>query len=370
MALAHLPPHSSERWLDRWPRPTVRLGDRLVPVYLLMGMLACWAGGLVTLTAGTVGGVGPALACLVVLLSIGGMLAWVALRRRLSGTESFIAIENLLAATLPVLALDAGLGAGGALLDIQALGLGTFMVFGRIGCFLNGCCYGAPSDVGVCYQHGHHDPSVRRFPAQLVASAGWALIVVAALACWVVAPTRSALACVLIGYGPLRLANEFLRGDPRPRVAGWTTGSIGAVLVWVLGLLVAPTRALWVPAVATLMVVGAVATSSRWLRIRRVELPEPWLPEALSEVPTHHEWAGYRLAASAHQGEMYLSVSAVTGLLSEAEAAMVLSHHAMGDPVRIAPGLFVASRRIPQQAQVGGDYLRREPAVPLANRPG
>jgi phosphatidylglycerol:prolipoprotein diacylglycerol transferase len=33
-------------------------------------------------------------------------------------------------------------------LDILAIGLMAALVFGRIGCFLNGCCYGRPTDLG------------------------------------------------------------------------------------------------------------------------------------------------------------------------------------------------------------------------------
>jgi phosphatidylglycerol:prolipoprotein diacylglycerol transferase len=41
-------------------------------------------------------------------------------------------------------------------LDVLAIGLAAALVFGRIGCFLNGCCYGKPTDLpwGVRFPYG------------------------------------------------------------------------------------------------------------------------------------------------------------------------------------------------------------------------
>jgi phosphatidylglycerol:prolipoprotein diacylglycerol transferase len=61
--------------------------------------------------------------------------------------------------------------------DMFALALPAGEAVGRIGCFLNGCCYGAESDVAwAIYQHG-----ALRHPTQFY-SAGWATIVFLALA--------------------------------------------------------------------------------------------------------------------------------------------------------------------------------------------
>ncbi len=55
-------------------------------------------------------------------------------------------------------------------LDILAIGLMSAMIFGRIGCFLNGCCYGKPSNVpwAVRFPYGSYaylsqtEPSLER----------------------------------------------------------------------------------------------------------------------------------------------------------------------------------------------------------------
>jgi hypothetical protein len=40
-------------------------------------------------------------------------------------------------------------------LDVTVIGIGTFLVFGRIGCFQVACCHGRPSRRGVVYGAAH-----------------------------------------------------------------------------------------------------------------------------------------------------------------------------------------------------------------------
>jgi phosphatidylglycerol:prolipoprotein diacylglycerol transferase len=55
-------------------------------------------------------------------------------------------------------------------LDVLAMGLMLALVFGRIGCFLNGCCYGKPTDLpwGVRFPYGSfaYDSQVNPDPAR------------------------------------------------------------------------------------------------------------------------------------------------------------------------------------------------------------
>jgi phosphatidylglycerol:prolipoprotein diacylglycerol transferase len=46
-------------------------------------------------------------------------------------------------------------------LDVLAIGLTAALVFGRVGCFLNGCCYGRPSDVSWAVQFPYGSFSYR-----------------------------------------------------------------------------------------------------------------------------------------------------------------------------------------------------------------
>ena len=115
---------------------------------------------------------------------------------------------------------------------VVALGL----FFGRMGCFLNGCCYGRPTELpwGVDFPtlagHAHVHPT------QLYEAIGslalWALLY------WVARPHKrrhgDVFAWFLIGYGVLRFALEFLRADERGALAGLSTSQwIGIpLIVW------------------------------------------------------------------------------------------------------------------------------------------
>ena len=111
------------------------------------------------------------------------------------------------------------------LLDPVVWTLPFWHAFGRLGCFLAGCCHGRPTDWawGVAFR----DPralvppellGVRLHPTQLLEAAGDALI---ALALWPLLRSvesgrrRPGLVCgaYLAGYGALRVALEPLRGD-------------------------------------------------------------------------------------------------------------------------------------------------------------
>lgn len=91
--------------------------------------------------------------------------------------------------------------------------------FGRVGCFLNGCCYGKPTSlfIGLAYPQGS-EPALRYgeaplHPVQLY-EAGENLLC-AILYFYLVrkAPRGVAVSCYFLIYGILRFVNEFARGD-------------------------------------------------------------------------------------------------------------------------------------------------------------
>jgi phosphatidylglycerol:prolipoprotein diacylglycerol transferase len=49
-------------------------------------------------------------------------------------------------------------------LDILAIGLMLALVFGRIGCFLNGCCFGRPTNLPWAVQFPYHHPILTHSP--------------------------------------------------------------------------------------------------------------------------------------------------------------------------------------------------------------
>jgi hypothetical protein len=116
-------------------------------------------------------------------------------------------------------------------LDITIIGIGTFLIFGRIGCLMMGCCHGRPHRWGVRYSEEHAAdgfPSylvgVRLFPIQVVESF-WVLctVIVGTLFVWKGSPPGTALAWYVITYDLGRFCFEFARGDAdRPYWLGFS----------------------------------------------------------------------------------------------------------------------------------------------------
>ncbi|MBL7726400.1 MAG: prolipoprotein diacylglyceryl transferase, partial [Dinghuibacter sp.] len=114
-------------------------------------------------------------------------------------------------------------------LDITLLGIGTFLAFGRIGCFSVGCCHGRPHKHGVQYGEAHVQAGFTWFykdvpllPVQLIESGYVFLTVIAGTILLfnnVVPGTVLIVYTVL--YGLFRFIMEYFRGDPdRPARLG------------------------------------------------------------------------------------------------------------------------------------------------------
>ena len=85
---------------------------------------------------------------------------------------------------------------------------------GRLGCWLNGCCYGKPATWGIALREVDVLP---RIPAQLIEAGGLALLGMALL---LLQPAKSGkggrlLGIYVVSYAVLRFLVEFLRDDPR-----------------------------------------------------------------------------------------------------------------------------------------------------------
>jgi phosphatidylglycerol:prolipoprotein diacylglycerol transferase len=162
--------------------------------------------------------------------------------------------------------------------DVMAPSLALGMVFGRMGCFLKGCCFGAVTDLpwGIRFpqivetfvrdgqtcqeitgspaflQHRHDFPAqmadaTQSLPVHPVqAYESLAMLGLFALLSWYWArrprPGR-VLASLGIGYGLWRFLVEFLRGDPHPQALGLNFSqlvSLGVAAVAVLFWLIVP----------------------------------------------------------------------------------------------------------------------------------
>lgn len=99
----------------------------------------------------------------------------------------------------------------------SAMFIPLFHVFGRIGCFLSGCCFGIESNFGFVY---HYSPitfanEVRRFPVQLVESLGNLIIFFVLLFIFKKYKHlhQRMLQIYFVLYSVLRFTLEFFRGD-------------------------------------------------------------------------------------------------------------------------------------------------------------
>ena len=101
-------------------------------------------------------------------------------------------------------------------LDIAAIGIPLFHVFGRLGCFFSGCCYGIESSFGFVY---HYSPipyanGVRRFPVQLLEAAFNACLCLLIFSLFRKKKWEGKLLSLyLFAYPTFRFFDEFLRGD-------------------------------------------------------------------------------------------------------------------------------------------------------------
>lgn len=125
--------------------------------------------------------------------------------------------------------------------DLLAPSLSLAQGFGRIGCFLAGCCYGKETDsvFGVVFPEGSFAPAgVKLIPTQLLSSAGdfliMAILLIYSKKC---KRDGNVGALYLLLYGIGRFLIEFLRFDDRGAVGILSTSqfiSIGIVAVSLL----------------------------------------------------------------------------------------------------------------------------------------
>lgn len=265
----------STTFLDALVRPSFQLRGRSWPFYGVFVWSGILAGISFALVLAVVVGLSPwAMAAgLATGLLAAGALAL--------GTEVFTGREVYTFYHYQIVVLAAAAG-GLALLDrpvlpcLDLLGptLGLVQAFGRIGCFMAGCCHGRPHRWGGCYRHEHAEKGfqralvgVRLFPIQIVESLSlFALAAAGAALALSGRPTGTALATYLVGYGALRFGLEFARGDAaRPYARGFSEAQ------WTAGFVVTATVALeaagllplipWHPAALAALAVAAAAVT-------------------------------------------------------------------------------------------------------------
>lgn len=210
-------------------------------------------------------------------------IAVVTVATAIAGRELIVFYQTAVAGVLAVTVL--GLATGGSVwrqLDVAVLGIGVFLVFGRLGCFHVACCHGRLARRGVVYGDEHVAVGFWKrwrgrplVPVQLIESAGSAVLVAIGL----VAsgePGRATIAYAT-GYSLLRFVLELYRGDPvRPLARGLTEAQWFANAACIAVAVAWP--ALWtIGAAMALVIASAVLVQQRPQR-------ELFLPQHLCEI--------------------------------------------------------------------------------------
>lgn len=124
--------------------------------------------------------------------------------------------------------------------DIGAIIIPLFHFFGRIGCFLVGCCYGVESRIGFTYTHSLSETAnhVNRFPIQLVeASYNLCLFILLFTLYKKNKMQGKILGLYLVLYPIGRFIFEFFRGDEyRGFLFGLSTSQIISILLFIFGI--------------------------------------------------------------------------------------------------------------------------------------
>ncbi|MFO7564128.1 MAG: prolipoprotein diacylglyceryl transferase [Enhygromyxa sp.] len=264
----------------------MRIGSRTLPTFLVVGTIGAVVGHLVMHVLAAVSGrsllVTMAIGPIAVAVFFGSSLV----RRRITGRESFVMQEQfalvllvsaavLYAAGLPVLEY----------LDFLTAGLAAFLVFGRIGCTLVGCCHGVPTSLGIVYPpecHGPDGPYPRRLPVQLISAACWVVLAILAATLSLSRAPGTAMAVVLILHGELRVGLEVLRGDSRRHVLGLSVGQIFALAGIAAGLILLRVGAGTTTGELVLFAVGA------GLALLIAVKPHVWFSDAGNARPPEH----------------------------------------------------------------------------------
>jgi hypothetical protein len=183
-----------------------------------------------------------------------------------------------------------------AYLDIEALGIGTFLACGRVGCLLVGCCHGRPCRWGTKYKEEHaragfppYLVGVPLFPIQIVES----VMVACLVTCGVILLLSrrhpgEAFVSYLVLYGAGRFILEFLRGDSKRAYlcgfseAQWTSLLIASALVFAERVRPLPgARWHWLIPVSMAASIAALAI---WWRLDRTGKHDLRHPHHLGEI--------------------------------------------------------------------------------------
>lgn len=265
------------RYLDKVVQPEIYVIQRPRSAFQVCGYTGLALAILLAMTPVIHLGLSSWVMAGLVLSAMGTFLALAMITKIITGEESIVYYHHEIAVMVMAAALLRLLHQPILLyLDVTILGIGTFLVCGRVGCLMVGCCYGRPHRWGVRYRPEHaaagftpHLVGVRLFPVQLLESL-WVCGIVLLGIFLVMRGSQpgGALVWYTVAYGLGRFIFEFCRGDPGRTYLGgfseaqWTSLLLmtAAVLAELLGLL--PFRSWHLAATVGLVVIMAALAAT------------------------------------------------------------------------------------------------------------
>jgi hypothetical protein len=221
--------------------PSLEIAGRDVAAFRVLGVCGFIGAVSVATAVSVANGIDVATELAIVAAAVATFYTLATVTRAITGREMLIYYHHEIA-VLVVAGIVAAIAGAPVLrhLDATALGLGTFLALGRVGCLRAGCCHGRPSSHGVRYGDEHARTGfptyllgVALVPVQLIEAGVVAALVTAGT---IVSGGRpgTAFGLYISGYAVARFGLETLRGDAVRRYwhglseAQWTSLAIAA----------------------------------------------------------------------------------------------------------------------------------------------
>ena len=241
--------------LELIPRPFLNLGFKTVASYHFFGITGIVTACLYPMALALALGISTSIVFALLLISAALTWAYVKLTIRITGKDTVVFFNYFLMLLGGIILLLILLNQPVLMyLDVMILGAGLLFGFGRIGCFMAGCCYGKPSPIGIRYDKHHKKNGfplalirVRLLPTQLMESAGlFTITCICTLLLFALKIPGLALSTFLTLLALERFLLEFFRGDSRrPYLRGlsqaqWTSIVILATTLVLQGVDILP----------------------------------------------------------------------------------------------------------------------------------
>lgn len=125
--------------------------------------------------------------------------------------------------------------------DIVLPSVAVAQGFGRLGCFMAGCCYGRETDsaFGIVFHNSNYAPNgVRLIPTQLISAAGM-FVIAGLLFLYARKPRKQGTVgfLYLILYSTGRFCVEFLRNDYRGEIGILSTSQFISIFIFAMGII-------------------------------------------------------------------------------------------------------------------------------------